>query len=212
MILDEPTTGVDPLSRRDFWNILGRLLRERAITALVSTAYLDEASRFDRLALMYDGEISAKASCGAAMRRSPRRPRPRQAARAEGVFISLLHERGVMAAGGATSRGLAANRAGITRWCCHRSARADANSGVPGAVDRLTFDVPPRRGIRPARRQRCRQDHSHQDAHWHPAAVVWLQGHVAGADMRRGTAGRETADRLCIAGVLALLDLTVAKI
>jgi ABC-type Na+ transport system ATPase subunit NatA/multidrug resistance efflux pump len=50
VILDEPTTGVDPISRRDFWTILGTLLRERCITALVSTAYLDEATQFDRLA------------------------------------------------------------------------------------------------------------------------------------------------------------------
>jgi ABC-2 type transport system ATP-binding protein len=57
VILDEPTTGVDPVSRRDFWAILAELLRERGITALVSTAYMDEASRFHRLSLMYDGEV-----------------------------------------------------------------------------------------------------------------------------------------------------------
>jgi ABC-2 type transport system ATP-binding protein len=55
VILDEPTTGVDPVSRRDFWAILSRLLRERHATALVSTAYMDEASRFHRLSLVYDG-------------------------------------------------------------------------------------------------------------------------------------------------------------
>ncbi|MCK6461524.1 MAG: ATP-binding cassette domain-containing protein, partial [Planctomycetes bacterium] len=55
VILDEPTTGVDPVSRRDFWAILSRLLRERHATAIVSTAYMDEASRFHRLSLVYDG-------------------------------------------------------------------------------------------------------------------------------------------------------------
>ncbi len=60
VILDEPTTGVDPVSRRDFWRILAELLRERGVTALVSTAYLDEASRFDRIALMYGGQILAE--------------------------------------------------------------------------------------------------------------------------------------------------------
>ena len=59
VILDEPTTGVDPVSRRDFWAILGRLLMERGITALVSTAYLDEAARFQRVALMFGGQLLA---------------------------------------------------------------------------------------------------------------------------------------------------------
>ena len=59
VILDEPTTGVDPVSRRDFWSILAELLREQGITALVSTAYMDEAARFHRLSLMYNGQILA---------------------------------------------------------------------------------------------------------------------------------------------------------
>ncbi len=60
VILDEPTTGVDPVSRRDFWAILAELLRERGITALVSTAYMDEAARFHRLSLMYGGHVLAE--------------------------------------------------------------------------------------------------------------------------------------------------------
>ncbi|MDA8260474.1 MAG: ATP-binding cassette domain-containing protein [Betaproteobacteria bacterium] len=60
LILDEPTTGVDPVSRRDFWAILSELVAERGITALVSTAYMDEASRFHRLVLMYGGRFLAK--------------------------------------------------------------------------------------------------------------------------------------------------------
>ncbi len=59
VILDEPTTGVDPVSRRDFWLILGRLLRERNISALVSTAYMDEASSFHRVGLMFGGRLLA---------------------------------------------------------------------------------------------------------------------------------------------------------
>jgi ABC-type multidrug transport system ATPase subunit len=59
LILDEPTTGVDPVSRRDFWQILRELLRERGTTALISTAYMDEASRFDRVTLMYGGKAVA---------------------------------------------------------------------------------------------------------------------------------------------------------
>lgn len=60
IILDEPTTGVDPVSRRDFWLILTQLLRERGVTALVSTAYLDEAARFHHLSLMLAGKVLAQ--------------------------------------------------------------------------------------------------------------------------------------------------------
>ncbi|HMM45582.1 MAG TPA: ATP-binding cassette domain-containing protein, partial [Candidatus Macondimonas sp.] len=59
IILDEPTTGVDPVSRRDFWAILAELLAEKGISALVSTAYMDEASRFHHAALMHHGRILA---------------------------------------------------------------------------------------------------------------------------------------------------------
>jgi ABC-2 type transport system ATP-binding protein len=56
LFLDEPTTGVDPVSRRDFWKILYDLLKE-GVTILVSTAYLDEAERCTRIGLMHNGKI-----------------------------------------------------------------------------------------------------------------------------------------------------------
>jgi ABC-2 type transport system ATP-binding protein len=56
IFLDEPTTGVDPVSRRDFWRIISGFL-SRGITILVSTPYLDEAERFNRVALMHRGQI-----------------------------------------------------------------------------------------------------------------------------------------------------------
>jgi ABC-2 type transport system ATP-binding protein len=56
LLLDEPTTGVDPVSRRDFWGILYGL-REHGVTILLSTAYMDEAERCSRLALVNAGEI-----------------------------------------------------------------------------------------------------------------------------------------------------------
>ncbi len=58
LFLDEPTNGVDPVSRREFWNILYRLLKEK-VTIFVSTAYLDEAERFQRLALIHGGRLLA---------------------------------------------------------------------------------------------------------------------------------------------------------
>jgi ABC-2 type transport system ATP-binding protein len=54
LLLDEPTTGVDPVSRRDFWRILYGL-REDGVTIVISTAYLDEAERCNRLTLMHSG-------------------------------------------------------------------------------------------------------------------------------------------------------------
>lgn len=71
IILDEPTTGVDPVSRRDFWAILTQLLRERGVTALVSTAYLDEAERFARLALMHGGRVLAEGPPQAILNTAP---------------------------------------------------------------------------------------------------------------------------------------------
>ncbi|MFB3883583.1 MAG: ATP-binding cassette domain-containing protein [Thermodesulfobacteriota bacterium] len=56
LFLDEPTTGVDPLSRRDFWIILYDLLKE-GVTILFSTSYLDEAERCSRIGLIYQGEL-----------------------------------------------------------------------------------------------------------------------------------------------------------
>ncbi len=56
LLLDEPTTGVDPLSRREFWQILYSL-RAEGVAIVISTAYLDEAERCDRLALLYEGRM-----------------------------------------------------------------------------------------------------------------------------------------------------------
>src|SRR5262245_14840998 len=58
LFLDEPTGGVDPVSRRDFWRILYQLLRQ-GVTIFVSTAYLDEAERCNRVGLIYKGRLLA---------------------------------------------------------------------------------------------------------------------------------------------------------
>ncbi len=61
LFLDEPTNGVDPVSRRDFWRILYRLV-QRGVTIFVSTAYLDEAERCGRLGLLNRGHLLAEGS------------------------------------------------------------------------------------------------------------------------------------------------------
>lgn len=58
LFLDEPTNGVDPVSRRDFWRILYKLLRQK-VTIFVSTAYLDEAERCNRIGLIHKGRLLA---------------------------------------------------------------------------------------------------------------------------------------------------------
>ncbi len=61
LILDEPTTGVDPLSRRQFWELIDSIRARRPLmSVIVATAYMDEASRFDWLAAMDDGKVIAR--------------------------------------------------------------------------------------------------------------------------------------------------------
>ena len=63
LILDEPTTGVDPLSRRQFWELIERIrLRRPGMSVIVATAYMEEAERFDWLLAMNDGKILATGS------------------------------------------------------------------------------------------------------------------------------------------------------
>ncbi len=86
LFLDEPTNGVDPVSRRDFWRILYNLLKE-GVTIFVSTAYLDEADRCNRVGLVHNGRLLAcdspenlkKLMRGTIL--EIRTPRPRLAAR-----------------------------------------------------------------------------------------------------------------------------------
>jgi ABC-2 type transport system ATP-binding protein len=64
VFLDEPTNGVDPVSRRDFWKILYGLLKE-GVTIFVSTSYLDEAERCTEIGLIYEGRLLEKDTPGA---------------------------------------------------------------------------------------------------------------------------------------------------
>ncbi len=59
ILLDEPTLGVDPVSRREFWNLLGHLRMEKGVTVFVCTPYMDEAERCTRVGLMYAGKLIA---------------------------------------------------------------------------------------------------------------------------------------------------------
>ena len=64
LLLDEPTVGVDPLSRRELWDIVYRLVREQGTSVLLSTAYLDEAERCDEVVLLHEGKLLAQGTPG----------------------------------------------------------------------------------------------------------------------------------------------------
>jgi len=62
LLLDEPTTGVDPVTRQDFWQLIIKLSLEEQVAVLVSTPYMDEASRCTRLGFMREGELLVEGS------------------------------------------------------------------------------------------------------------------------------------------------------
>jgi ABC-2 type transport system ATP-binding protein len=64
LLLDEPTVGVDPLSRRELWEIVRQLVNDRHLTVLLSTSYLDEAERCDHVAVMHEGKLLAQGHPG----------------------------------------------------------------------------------------------------------------------------------------------------
>ncbi|WP_373500753.1 ABC transporter ATP-binding protein, partial [Desulfococcus sp.] len=69
LILDEPTVGVDPVSRRELWAIVSRLVAESGISVLLSTAYLDEAERCDDVVILHNGRVLDAGSPGEFSRR-----------------------------------------------------------------------------------------------------------------------------------------------
>jgi len=86
MILDEPTTGVDPLSRRQFWELIDRMrARRQGMSVLVATAYMEEAERFDWLAAMSAGKVLATGTPAELKTKAG-------AATLEDAFIALLPE------------------------------------------------------------------------------------------------------------------------
>lgn len=86
LILDEPTTGVDPLSRAQFWELIGRIRAARpTMSVLVATAYMDEARRFDQLIAMDAGRVLATGSPGELLERTG-------CDTLEAAFIALLPE------------------------------------------------------------------------------------------------------------------------
>ena len=90
LFLDEPTSGVDPLARREFWQRINALA-ESGVTVLVTTHFMEEANYCDRLVVMADGEVLAEGTPAEmkANYRSPSRPQPSM----EDAFIALIESR-----------------------------------------------------------------------------------------------------------------------
>ncbi len=106
LLLDEPTVGVDPLSRRELWQIIDHLTRDARMSVLFSTAYLDEAERCSAVLLLHEGrllgagppgEFSAAMAgrCFLATASLGRRPLQARLAAAPGVIDALVEGRGV---------------------------------------------------------------------------------------------------------------------
>lgn len=87
LILDEPTIGVDPLSRQELWEMLTDLNKNTGITILVTTNYMDEVSRFDRVALIYQGKFISE--------EAPKDVTERTGKTFEEYFISRIESIGV---------------------------------------------------------------------------------------------------------------------
>lgn len=86
LILDEPTTGIDPLSRRQFWDLIDRIRRDRAgMSVIVATAYMEEAARFDWLVAMDGGRTLATGTVEELLTRT-------KSPTLEAAFIALLPE------------------------------------------------------------------------------------------------------------------------
>lgn len=85
LILDEPTSGVDPVARDDFWQLLIELSREQGVTIFISTHFMDEAARCDRISLMHAGRILASNTPAGLCE-------TRQAETLEEAFIGYLEE------------------------------------------------------------------------------------------------------------------------
>src|SRR5262249_23575594 len=85
LILDEPTSGVDPVARDGFWELLIRLSRERNVTIFLSTHFMNEAERCDRMSMMHRGTVLAQG-------RPADLVTERKAANLEDAFIGYLEE------------------------------------------------------------------------------------------------------------------------
>jgi ABC-2 type transport system ATP-binding protein len=123
IFLDEPTGGVDPLSRRQFWDLIGTLSRE-GVTVLVTTHYLDEAEHCGRIAIIHAGQLAALGTASALKDRFAERP------------IVEIHAPDTVAAMSALERLPQVEKTSLFGTAVHAVLRA-GQSDIPAVLDAL---------------------------------------------------------------------------
>ncbi|WP_281173162.1 ribosome-associated ATPase/putative transporter RbbA [Derxia gummosa] len=187
LILDEPTSGVDPVARDGFWELLVELSRERGTTIFISTHFMNEAERCDRISLMHAGRVLTQGTPAGIVRASGQ-------ATLEDAFIAALEA----AAGGADkSTARTATGATDTPAPAGREA-ATTTSAAPPASTTSTTD---------AGRATATADSAPPDTHTRPAAFsprrLWAYARREATELRRDTI------RLAFALLGPLLLMTV---
>jgi ABC-2 type transport system ATP-binding protein len=137
LLLDEATVGIDPVSRRELWSIINRLVREEGASVLLSTAYLDEAERCDAVAMLHDGHILGQ---GPPSEFSERMKGHTYAVTAEGMKSRSLQEKlfnrpGVIDA---------VVQGGGVRLVVESAAAPEAERLLPSVGKLALYPVPPR--------------------------------------------------------------------
>ncbi|MBE0621207.1 MAG: ABC transporter ATP-binding protein [Burkholderiales bacterium] len=137
LLLDEPTVGVDPLSRRELWAIVDRLVRKENTTVLLSTAYLDEAERCDEVVLLHEGRRLDQGD--------PKTLRDRMLGRTYSLSAPNLSKRALQAHLSRAPGVLDALIQGEhVRLVMEEGTRPDLEQLLPGAEDASLTEAPPR--------------------------------------------------------------------
>jgi ribosome-dependent ATPase len=121
LILDEPTSGVDPVARDGFWELLIRLSRDRGVTIFLSTHFMNEAERCDRMSMMHRGKVLAQG-------RPADLVAERGAPNLEAAFIGYLEE-AAEELGGAADASASPGSEPPWTWATRRRPRASASAG-----------------------------------------------------------------------------------
>ena len=124
LILDEPTSGVDPIARDDFWELLIELSREQGVTIFISTHFMDEAARCDRISLMHAGKVLASDT-------PAQLTEARGAKTLEEAFIAYLEE-AVIANESASEKALKANEPEPTK---EQQAKSIVEGKAPASTE-----------------------------------------------------------------------------